>query len=130
MQRHLLALALLVVVAGQISAQGTSADYARAARLRQTTQNKVFRTSVRPQWLPGGQRFWYRVDVAPDKHEFIVVDAGEGKRTPAFDHQRLAESLAKVLGRDVSAQRLPVDRLTFDEGGAKLMLSAGGKRWE
>jgi dipeptidyl aminopeptidase/acylaminoacyl peptidase len=129
---------LLVLVAGlSIAAagapalgQGTAADYQRAARLRQMTQNKVFRTSIRPQWLPGGARLWYRVDTAPGKHEFILVDAQRKERKAAFDHAKLAATLAKALSREVDADRLPIDRLSFDEKSESVRFSAGGKRWE
>src|SRR5262245_3728599 len=94
-------------------AQGTAADYQRAARLRQLTQNKVFGTSVRPQWLPGNTRLWYSVETGPGKREFILVDADKKERKPAFDHAKLAEALAKALGREVNSQQLPIDRLSF-----------------
>ena len=131
--RFLLAVALglsFAVASSPAAAQGTAADYQRAARLRQTTQNKVFRASIRPQWLKGGSRLWYRVETAPGKHEFVLVDAQRKERNAAFDHARLAAALAKTLGRDVSGDQLPIDRLSFDEKGENVRLSAGGKRWE
>jgi dipeptidyl aminopeptidase/acylaminoacyl peptidase len=124
---------LLLLVASwpaAAAAQGTAADYERAARLRGNSQNKVFRTTVRPQWLSGGSRFWYRVETGPGKHEFILVDAAKGERKAAFDHVRLAASLSKVLGRQVAHDRLPLERLEFDETGERLSLTAGGRRWQ
>ncbi len=94
-------------------AQGTRADYARANSLGQRVNGKVFRASVRPNWIAGTDRFWYRNDLAGGQREFILVDSAGPMRKPAFDHARLAAGLSKVLGRDVSAERLPVDRIAF-----------------
>ena len=60
----------------------------------------VFRAQVKPNWLPGNTRFWYRVQVA-QQHEFVLVDATAGKRAPAFDHARLADALSKTGKTDV-----------------------------
>ena len=121
----------LIVIAAAPSAfaQGTAEDYRRAARLRQMTQNRVFRSQVRAQWLTGNTRFWYRLESGPGKHEFVLVDAAAGERRPAFDHGRLAEALANSLGRELTADALPVDRLSLDEKGERLEFAAGGKRW-
>ncbi|HZL90540.1 MAG TPA: DPP IV N-terminal domain-containing protein, partial [Pirellulaceae bacterium] len=118
------------VGAATAAGQGTAADYQRAARLRQTTQNKVFRTSIRPQWLPGNTRLWYRVDIAPGKYEFVLVDAERKERQAAFDHAKLAAALAGALNRRIDPEQLPIDRLSFDDKGEGIQFSAGGKRWQ
>ncbi len=61
-------------------AQGTKADYERALSLGRRTEGKVFRSSVQPHWLPGGDTFWYRVETGPGAHEFVLVDAVKGER--------------------------------------------------
>ena len=61
-------------------AQGTRADYDRAAALTKRTENKVFRAKVEPHWLPGGNAFWYRNDLADGKKEWVQVDAVKGER--------------------------------------------------
>lgn len=110
--------------------QGTAADYQRAAGLRETTRNKVFRTAIRPQWLSDGTRFWYRVEIGPGKHEFVLVDAAAGLRRPAFDHQRLAIALSNVLGREIADHALPIDRLGFPDSAEVIQFSSGGKWFE
>ncbi len=74
---------------------------APAQNSRTNAPNLVFRDAVEPHWFAGadGQtnKFWYRVTTGRDKHEFVLVDAcGRRRRSPAFDHSRLAEALAKV----------------------------------
>jgi dipeptidyl aminopeptidase/acylaminoacyl peptidase len=111
-------------------AQGTRADYDRAARLSVATRNKVFKSTVRPRWLAGNQRFWYRNDLEQESREFVLVDAVRGERRPAFDHARLAAALSTALKKEVAAARLPLGELHFDDQLATLQFSAGGQRWE
>ena len=56
-------------------AQGSWADYERAANLRKLTENKVFRDRVEPHWLTNNTQFWYRVKTGAAMHEFILVTA-------------------------------------------------------
>jgi dipeptidyl aminopeptidase/acylaminoacyl peptidase len=124
------ALVAIALAACAGRAQGTRADYERANKLRETTANRVFKQSVKPQWLPGNTRFWYRNDLPGGAREFILVDAAKGGRQMAFDHARLAEALGKATGAETKADRLPIDKLEFGEGGPSLLFSSGGKWWQ
>ena len=119
----------LMLVAVPAPAQGTRSDYERAANLRRLTDGKVFRDSVRPRWLPGNTRFWYRVTTGPATHEFVLVDAEKGSRQPAFDHARMADALAKAGVKDAAAGRLPIERLEFLPAEESLDLRCGGTWW-
>ena len=48
-------------------AQGTKADYARAAELPNLTRDKVFRDRVEPHWFDENRQFWYKVRTGPGK---------------------------------------------------------------
>src|SRR5690348_9664122 len=85
-----IALAFLLGTAGSLLAQGTQADYDRADALGERARDKVFKSEVRPHWSADGDRFWYRNDLKDGAREFVLVDAVEGRRRPAFDHARLA----------------------------------------
>jgi len=111
-------------------AQGTQADYARAAELRKVTQNKVFRDAIRPHWLAGNTQCWYRVKTGPESHEFILVNALAGRRQAAFDHARLAEALRKAGVSGAQADRLPLDRVELNVGEGRLEFRSGGKWWQ
>src|SRR4051794_40753841 len=102
----LTAIAALLVVAATARGQGTKADYERADALRESTRGKVVGAEVRPHWLPGGDRFWYRRDGRDGSRTFVLVDAAKGTRRPAFDHIRLAEALGKTLGKPQKPNRL------------------------
>src|SRR5688572_3111330 len=54
----------------------------------------VFKDRVTARWFGDNTRFWYRNDLVDGAKEFILVDAGKGTRRAAFDHVRLAASLA------------------------------------
>lgn len=130
-------LALVVPVFGATitaSAQGTRADYERAATFEQRTSNRVFRLRVEPQWNAAGTAFWYRVDTGPDAHEFVWVDVERGERKAAFDHGKLAASLQAAVrpppSPAVSASRLPLDRLELIADGQRLRFRAFNADWE
>ncbi len=89
-------------------AQGTRADYERAQALRKLTENTVFKTRLKAHWFAHDTRFWYRNDLAGGAREFVLVDTDRGTRERAFDHQRLAAGLTKVLGREVRPDQLPI----------------------
>jgi dipeptidyl aminopeptidase/acylaminoacyl peptidase len=118
-------------------AQGTHSDYERALNLRKITANKVFKQRVIPHWLPGNTQFWYRNDLADEVREFILVNAETGTRQPAFEHERLATALAKATGKEIRADKLPIDKLKFTESGSvhkdsigELQFRSHGKRWK
>jgi dipeptidyl aminopeptidase/acylaminoacyl peptidase len=89
----------------------------------------LYKAQVTPHWFAKNTRFWYQNELRGGGKEFILVDAEQGTRQPAFDHQKLAPALAKALGEDVKADRLPVSELEFSEDGKTMKFSASGKKW-
>jgi dipeptidyl-peptidase-4 len=132
LQRFILAtfLLTLILTAQHVLAQGTRSDYERAMNLRETTANKVFKDRVRPHWMEDNKRFWYRNDLPDNKREFIFVDAEKAIRQRAFDHEKLADSLSKVVDQEVDAEKLAIDRLIFDETDSSLTFSYNNKWWK
>jgi dipeptidyl aminopeptidase/acylaminoacyl peptidase len=123
-----LTLASLTVPAAH--GQGTAADYERSANLPGLTRNKVFKASVKPHWFAGGDRFWYRNDLEGGAREFVLVDGDKGTRQPAFDHERLAAALGKALGKELHANRLPIDNLEFTDKADAVRVTVGTKSWK
>jgi dipeptidyl-peptidase-4 len=111
-------------------AQGTRSDYERALNLRETTANKVFKDLITAHWQKDNKRFWYRNDLPEGKREFIFVDTEEGIKQSAFDHERLAASLANVTNQKIEAEKLTIDRLIFDETGSSLTFSYNSSWWK
>ncbi|MEQ1851862.1 MAG: prolyl oligopeptidase family serine peptidase [Chthoniobacteraceae bacterium] len=76
---------LFLFLCASASGQGTRADYERAFSLEKRTANTVFRAKVSPRWLPGGDSFWYRVEIGPGKFETVLVDCVKGERRAGYD---------------------------------------------
>jgi dipeptidyl-peptidase 4 len=125
-------LGLLVLLAAfRADAQGSKSDYERSAALATRTQDTVFRSGVKPHWLPGATEFWYRIATGPGTAEFVRVDALTGRRGPLFDASRLAETLGKSLGTNLAPDALPLEEIIVEPGdsGPLLRFRAGRRRW-
>lgn len=106
----------------------TAADYAHAVQyLGFNTAPLVFRTSVRPQWLPDG-RFWYNV-TTPQGTDFVLIDPARATREPAFDRARLATALSAVAHHTFDARDLPLSNLSFSSDGRTVSFTAESRRW-
>jgi dipeptidyl aminopeptidase/acylaminoacyl peptidase len=57
--------------------------------LGKRTENTVFRDRVKANWLPDGNSFWYRIQSAPGKAEFVLIDATTGNRKTAASLKEL-----------------------------------------
>ncbi|HEU5402477.1 MAG TPA: DPP IV N-terminal domain-containing protein [Terriglobales bacterium] len=115
--RHLCAALLLTFLTGAVPlrAQVTRDDYERALSMRERYQNLALNVADAPQWIKGpGHRFWYRKTVKGGT-AFVLVDADAGKRGPAFDHAKVAESLSAATGKHYTAVTLPFRMVRFDE---------------
>ena len=124
--RVALALSLCAAVGG--FAQGSRADYERAASLSRRSAGKVFRDKVEAHWLTNTTRFWYEVKTGPDTRKFILVEAEKGTRQPAFDHTKFAAALAKAGVKEARADNLPLKNLAW-KSAEEIEFSAGGKSW-
>ena len=119
---------ILAISHAGAQAQGTKADYERADALAARTSGKVYKTRVQPHWMAGNNQFWYRNALAEGASEFLLVDAVQGTRQPAFDHAKLAEALGKLLGKPQQSNHLPFDRIVITADGA-IHFETGGKAW-
>jgi dipeptidyl aminopeptidase/acylaminoacyl peptidase len=84
---------------------------------------------VRPQWIDGSDRFWYRYATAEGRHYWVVDPAGKTKR-PLFDRKRLAAELKRLTKRFHGFQYLDLDDLVFTGGGDRIRFGAGEERFE
>ena len=78
---------------------------------------RVYRTAVNPHWFADNQKFWYRVEVAAERFEFVLVEAKEGRRRPAFDHGKLASAYSEKSGKTVTGDQLPFTAVKFAADG-------------
>src|SRR3990170_5717420 len=93
-----------------------AARYEAAERLLpHRWKQMVFSGLVRPRWIEEGSRFWYKREGRRGT-EFVLVQPESGTRAPAFDHEKIAESLGTALGRELDPWDLPVRGLEFRPG--------------
>ncbi len=102
-----------------------SFHYSPAAEAR----SRAYRDRIQPHWFAEGTRFWYRVDIARNQYEFVLVDASRGTRQAAFDHERLATALRDAGITNALATRLPLQDLEFEPAGGGIRFRAGEKNW-
>jgi dipeptidyl-peptidase-4 len=126
--RSIVFVALMPLMALPAAAQGTQADYERAARFLNGDLGKLVQPAdITPVWVEGSEQFWYRKS-GPDT-EFVLVDTAKNTRGPAFDHAKLAEELSTSMGRQIRANHLPFHSFEFTEKGAAIRFEAEGQRW-
>jgi dienelactone hydrolase len=119
--------AVLPLSDGSAAGRLDATIYQTAERWLRHNRAKLVRgDKVKPQWLDGGGRFWYRQD-GPEGHRFFLVDPAAKTRQPAFDHDRLARALAEASGTSVSAAALPFRAIELEDGSIEL--DAVGAHW-
>lgn len=128
--KRIVVLALAVLfVPGALRAQGTRDDYRRAERfLGDEIRKLAFDGEVAPRWIERTPRFWY-VTNGPNGKEFILVDADQATRGPAFDHEKLASALSRAAGQAYTARALPFDTIRFVEDGRAIRFSVQQVSW-
>lgn len=107
----------------------TTQDYQAAERLLRRPARPgelVVGDKVRPQWIDGGDRFWYKVSNGAGAR-FVLVDPAAGIREPAFDHPRLAAALAGASGQQVDPEALPFGAIVLTGNAVEFV--AFGEYW-
>ena len=123
------ALSLITLVPFRGGAQGTLADYRRAATVSQRLAGLTVNVAQTPSWI-GPTRFWYRVSVKGG-NQFVLVDAPTAEKRASFDHARLATALTSAAGPRIaySATTLPFSEFAFVDNDAAIEVDANGSRW-
>jgi dipeptidyl-peptidase 4 len=120
---------LLVFTPLAARSQGTLADYQRAEQfLPGNLQKKLYVANVFPNWIGRSDRFWY-LKMGPSGKQFILVDAEENTRGPAFDQTRLADALSRSTGKTYRSDDLPFYSFRYVDEGKGISLTLGGEEW-
>ena len=125
--RSLMQLSLLLLLTshyGLLQAQGTADDYRRANDWSNQIKNKLYYTPYNVNWIAESHRCWY-YQQTPRGKEFIMVDADQRTKQPAFDHERLAKALSTLLQRPYEAYALPFNAISYSYNRDTLHVSVG-----
>lgn len=121
--KKILCLLLLLPFVAEALADGGKEDartrnrYALAERFTAgKLQNMLFSTTVDPHWFKSGEKFWYSYKTS-EGTRWYVVDPDARKRTPLFDHDKLAAQLTEIVKDPYIASQLPIRNLEVDEDG-------------
>lgn len=113
---------LILLVCFMSYSQGTLKEYQKANAVDSLFKNKVFNTPKEFHWL-NNTNFWY-VNNAKKGNEFLLVDAKEQKQIQAFNQERLAVSLSKILEKKIIPSQLPIDNLEFNKDFSNLVFTS------
>ena len=98
--------------------------YHRAERLLAWNVNPLIGGgAVAPQWMAGGNRFWYRNQTG-DGAEFVLADPARGSRTLLFDHDRLASAMSVAADTAFEGRKLPFRTFEFADGEQAIRFNA------
>lgn len=82
-------------------------NYRAAAKFSPTNLGKlVHSTSVNPNWLKTGNRFWYQYKTT-EGSKYYLVDADKRSKTELFDNEKMATWLTEITKDPYDAQHLP-----------------------
>src|SRR5690606_4285946 len=65
----------------------------------------VHSTSVNPQWLKNGNRFWYQYKTT-EGSKYYIVDADKNSKKELFDNEKMAKWLTEITKDPYDAQHL------------------------
>lgn len=111
------------------TAQGTAADYERAQGLARAWRGLLVEFPPEVRWTEDGETLWTQLVHGDGRREFLLVDARDGARRPAFDTSALAAALEPVLGRELDPQRLPLEWVDLAADRASVLLRHGARHW-
>ncbi len=96
----------------QEESQTPTPDYRLAAKYSPSNLGKlVHSTSVFPNWLETGNRFWYQYKTTEGSN-YYIVDPDKRTRTKLFDNAKMAKWLSEITKDPYEAKHLP--RFNFE----------------
>ena len=121
-----LVILLAAVLACTFSAQGqrpaapgrpgrVKPNYDLAAQFSAKRVNQmVFSTTLTPNWFRDSDKFWYEWKT-PAGTQYWIVDPETGRKTPAFDMEKLAMEVTQITRDPFDAQHLPIQGLKLKD---------------
>ncbi len=117
---HLIILFLAAPVLNSIAqlTPSTKANYQLAERFSpEKLKRMVFSTSVNPNWLSTGDRFWYSYKTSEGTN-FYMLDLDKKTRKPLFDNHKMASMLTLITKDPYDRKHLPDIKPKFKKNDA------------
>ncbi|MFZ9791647.1 MAG: hypothetical protein ACO3F3_04830, partial [Gemmataceae bacterium] len=130
MRKFMGILFLFLTLGQRLMAQGTSADFERAASLDKRFRPLIQLDAIEPHWLSTPGKFWFVSKNAQGESSFHLVDATTKQKTPLFDHEKLQALLVAQKVPEPLARRLALEQSTFDDKEGLLTFFLDGRSWE
>jgi dipeptidyl aminopeptidase/acylaminoacyl peptidase len=100
------------------------------ARSRQPGRTQgVYKDRITPHWFAENTCFWYRNNLSGDTKEFVLVNAEQGTRRPAFDHPRLATAISEAADASYQGDKLPFDDITLSDDAKSVRFTVDQTAW-
>ena len=119
MKRRILQTFAFVLLFANLNGQNTPiahADYRMAEQFSPTKiKRMVFSTSVRPNWMRTGDKFWYSYKTSQGTDYYIVNLSSRSKRL-MFDNDKMAAMLTLITKDPYDGQHLPKIKPKFKKG--------------
>lgn len=112
------------------SQEEVAASYQSMAELDSIVKHTAYKLGVDAHWQPGSTSFWYRNVLKDSIMEYMYVDATSGKKSKAFDHERLAAALEKASGEPQEATSLHITDMQFGSNAKSVHIQLGNQWWQ
>lgn len=102
--------------------------YKQADRFRDKYTDKYYYglSDIKP--VNESHSFWY-LTRTPKGNEFFLINADKKEISPAFDQQKLAASLAKVINKETDSYKLPFRTLQYSKNMDSIYFSVDDTRY-
>ena len=114
-KKQLSALVIIFLIFNTLSwSQITLEDYKRADDLERSTSDKVFYGKVTPSWIGTTGSFFYE-SITPKGTEYLIVNAKDLSKRPAFDKNKVKTALESVTGKKIEEGKLSIQNVIFSD---------------
>jgi dipeptidyl-peptidase-4 len=123
-------LTLTLLLPTTLTARDVERELQRAEQFGRDASSLVHGGQPRLHWSPESSRLVWRTDQPGEGIRFSMVRLDTGEVAPAFDHAVVARLLAEAAGREVAADKLPLEDLVFAGEPESLHFRAFGSSWK
>ncbi len=106
----------------------TKSNYQLAERFSSSKIRKmVYSQGINPQWLESGNAFWYTFKTS-EGTTYYFVDALKKRKSPLFDHKKMAAELSVITGDPLESNSLNLQGIKFADDGKSFRFEVQSRR--